>query len=181
MSNHHQKFRLLPQPWMGASVHPLLLQYVQDAQTIGEYGAGGSTLWMALHHPKATIHSAEHSDHWFRLVTDGLAGLAYGKFQLAAVTVHKASDVGLEYARTLIPYAPFDFVLCDGLDDGRNHVLQRAHRLLKPGGVIWVDNAEGFAPGIEAAEANGVVQEAGGTIPDGRFITEFWVGRNQCD
>lgn len=172
-----QRGQLRPWPFMAIEAMCALAPYVQQAQRIGEFGCGGSTLWMALLNPHTAIHSVEHDPEWIARVHRALGGLDRGGFHRAAVALHHVPvdpPLGvLAYARALVPYPTFDLLVIDGMHETRVECARRAPYYLIPTGVVWIDNV-GDYPEAQALLANaGFRTVAEGT--DGH--QGWWAGR----
>jgi len=97
-----------------------------------EFGSGGSTLWFAQQ--KADVITIEHDIRWYTQVAQELALLPEHTVDLRFVkrTYWKVCE---EFPDNYV-----DLVLIDGRD--RVACAQEAMRIIKPGGVLMLDNAE---------------------------------------
>jgi len=134
-------------PWLA----PKSLAYIDahlGPQSKGvEWGSGRSTLWFARR--CGTLLTIEDHVEWReqveRMIDD--AGLA-AKVQMAFI-----DEVDVESyasAATVLPESSCDFALVDGSRD-RDLCTKLAIRLLRPGGMLILDNAERYLelPGTE--------------------------------
>lgn len=133
-----------PLPWM---TYPALawLDLLDLAQArVFEYGAG----WGTLHWARrcAQITSVESSAPWLERLRPLLPGNAtvLGPLQ------------GLAYADAARPGGPWDMVIVDG--DERALCAQVAVQVVKPGGLIVLDNADWFPEVAAALRASGLIQ-----------------------
>ena len=106
-----------------------------------EWGSGRSTIWFAQR--VKAIHSAEHDKHWFKKVSNELArkDLLNVTINMIPLNVRQGQDY-VHAFDTLIP--PPDFILVDG--KLRDLCALRSLNLLKPGGMLIVDNINRFLP-----------------------------------
>jgi len=104
-----------------------------------EWGSGRSTLWFAQR--VAHLTSIEHNDRWHKRVRQTLSEKGADNVDLLYAPL-EAEDGGLpEYVRAAAekPRASFDFVLVDGRL--RDQCAEVALQLLKPGGMLIIDDA----------------------------------------
>lgn len=106
-----------------------------------EFGMGGSTLWFAQQ--DCTLVSVEHNPAWFEAVKAAIQSDRV-KLILHPIPLH---DLCPTFAD-----ANFDLIVIDheDFDEGRMRLacLQDCRRLVKPGGVLMLDNTDRskFAP-----------------------------------
>ncbi|WP_460605999.1 O-methyltransferase [Jatrophihabitans fulvus] len=136
-------------PWVGVEAVSRLEQVCAGGGTALEFGSGGSTRFFAerLHR----LYSVEESPAWHAAVTRRLAeaGLTNVDLTLAdverlgrATTAHR--DAYVE-AHPQLEDASLDLVFVDG--EYRDACALRGLRLLRPGGVLVLDNANTYLPG----------------------------------
>src|SRR5208282_1923296 len=122
--------------WVGASLSP--------GARVFEYGGGGSTLW--LHDHGAAVIVAEHDEGWHRHLA---AILPPGTTLMLRPsqpdgTVTSAAEHG--YFDTYVaaidgePDGSLDLVIVDGR--ARSECVRRAMLKVKPGGVLFLDDAD---------------------------------------
>ena len=111
-----------------------------------EFGSGGSTIWFAQR--TKNLVSIEHNPKWYNLVTQVLENLNLSNLNLS----HLHAEPNLLVTRKLLnPPAyyqvcaefadhSFDLILIDALE--RVNCATQAVRILKPGGVLMLDNCE---------------------------------------
>lgn len=127
---------ITPRPWLA----PEVINFIQDFlfkhsnAKILEFGTGCSTIFFTTMMPSHLV-AVEHSPIWFKSVQDYLG--AHGlQVDLRLVTNR--------YYEECYKFVPdyFDFILLDGKD--RMACLQaiRDHKILKPGGVVMLDDAD---------------------------------------
>lgn len=130
-----EDIKLRPVPWVTHEAVLFLEKFMEehpDARVL-EFGSGASTVWFAKRTKNLT--SVEHSPEWHSKMTNILA------------TTVECSPVNLMLLER--PY----FTICDTffdnhfdliLVDGRNRsgCMRDSMRILKPGGVLMLDNAE---------------------------------------
>lgn len=100
-----------------------------------EFGSGSSTLWFAQRTPH--LISLEHDVRWFKLIKKELE-----KNYSRIPCEQQYRLVISEYYRVCdeFPDNYFDLILVDGKD--RVKCVEHAQRILKPGGILMLDNAE---------------------------------------
>lgn len=153
-------------PWMPFDAIRFLAECLAPGAVVFEYGAGGSTLFLARR--CARVVSVEHDAPWAERVARALQARAIGNVDLRAIPPESrpdpefASAVG-QYAKTSFrryveridefPDGHFDAIVVDGR--ARNACLARARPKAKPGGWIVLDNSERdkYAPGRAAMAA----------------------------
>jgi len=101
-----------------------------------EWGAGGSTIWLAQHGVELT--SIEHSQEWFDIVEAALIELRL-RADLRLVDTEHGTD---DYVNAIgeFPDRYFDLIISDGVDESRFFAPRAAVPKLKPGGWMVVDN-----------------------------------------
>ncbi|MFL6022816.1 MAG: O-methyltransferase, partial [Marmoricola sp.] len=135
-------------PWITADGVAILEGLLRPGDVGVEFGSGGSTTWFAsrVEH----LHSVEGADPWHAEVTSRLrkAGLDNVSYHLASqlelgVDHPDARQAYVNFAPELAPGSQ-DFVFVDG--EYRDECAMRALELLKPGGVLILDNANTYLP-----------------------------------
>ena len=102
-----------------------------SGQSVLEFGAGQSTLWWAER--AARVFSVEQDARWFEAVLKAIKSKANVEVPL--------TQESIEFAATPIGRT-FDVIVIDGGD--RFLCAQAALKMLQAGGVIVLDNSEGF-------------------------------------
>jgi len=142
-------------PWITFRAIDWLDGYLKPDMNVFEYGAGGSTLYLAkrVHN----VVSVEHDENFHQIVSDILSKRAIRNCQLM---LHKAEPCdasshdfasyqkkyqGLcfeSYVKAIDAYPDrsFDLVLVDGR--ARMACIKRALAKLKPGGALMLDNSD---------------------------------------
>jgi predicted O-methyltransferase YrrM len=111
-------------------MHPTVIAYLsrllRPEYTVVEHGSGGSTLWLAER--VAHVYSVEHDQDWYAEMCKRLP---------ANVKLYLTPDGEIPQA---LPLA--DVLLIDGEPlKARSEWLREARRMVKPGGVVVLDNA----------------------------------------
>jgi SAM-dependent methyltransferase len=122
-------FRYRPQvPWITMKAFRFLRQRLPAGARVFEWSSGTSTIWFEKH--CAEVHSVEDNPEWFRFVS--------GRLQKARLTL----KTGSEYVNAVaaFPDSYFDLISIDGTD--RLPCFEIAHRYLKPGGILLIDNTD---------------------------------------
>jgi predicted O-methyltransferase YrrM len=142
-------------PWITFRAIDWLGDYLEPDMTVFEYGAGGSTLYLAKR--VRQVVSVEHDERFYRWVRNLIARQSLHNCELMlheprpctgadrafASYQEKYKDLCFEaYVKAidLYPDQSFDFVLVDGR--ARMACVKRALSKIKPGGVIMLDNSE---------------------------------------
>lgn len=114
-----------PRPWL----HPAAVLYLESLITPGmtviEHGCGGSTIWFS----ERVKHVTAVDDD-----SDWIVGLAQETKERENIRLYPLDGVP-----TL---DPADLLLIDGRNEKRPEWMFAADKLVKPGGVVVVDNAE---------------------------------------
>lgn len=110
-------------PWL----HPAIVAYmdmlIQPDWTILEHGSGGSTLWLAARAKR--VISYEHDEAWLEKV--------------AHATPHNVEMRNGKLPK--IVTGDFDMLFIDGKREERGGFIKAAKDLVRPGGVVILDNA----------------------------------------
>lgn len=121
-------------PWLTDEAIGFLEKLLQEKEhaKILEFGCGGSTIWFS----KRTRHlvSIEHDVRWYTKTKNYLEALQVPTVDLRLIK----SNYFLQCDTFEDNY--FDLILIDAKD--RIKCTQRAIRILKPGGILMLDNAE---------------------------------------
>jgi hypothetical protein len=120
-----------PLPWYTYPTIDFLAEVDFSSQSVLEFGAGQSTLWWSER--AARVFSVEQDARWFETVLKAVKSKAN-------VEVHLTQE-SLEFAATPRGRV-FDVIVIDGGD--RFLCAQAALKMLQAGGVIVLDNSEGF-------------------------------------
>lgn len=111
-------------PWL----HPAVVAYmdllIEPGFRVLEHGSGGSTIWFAER--AAHVDTVEHNPEWAKAVEAETGD---------NVTVHLNAPPRNFYGKD------YDLLLIDGNSDDRNDWVQNATRMVKPGGIVVLDNA----------------------------------------
>jgi predicted O-methyltransferase YrrM len=117
-------------PWLGYRAIRRIAGLVGPGTRVLEFGSGFSTVWLARR--GADVLSIETQDEWADRVEGHLAG----------VPGHKVRILRAEppYTPDLLAGETFDFALVDG--DGRDSAMATALSVVRPGGYVYLDNAD---------------------------------------
>jgi len=129
------------QPWISYRAARDIKRLLNPDWRVLEFGAGMSTIWLAKR--SKFVVSVESNAEWHRRVR-------------ALLDAYRVRNVDLRYRRTVDEYigaispadGVFDLALIDG--EWREGTAASALRVVRPGGLVYVDNADG--PGRQAAE-----------------------------
>ncbi len=122
------------EPWLTASMVAFLDQWLRPTDEVLEWGARRSTRWFADR--VARVQSVEHDPTWAAEVA--VATERTGNVHLAAVPAEDVSRYVAAWSD------PVDLALIDGIH--RDRCALRALDLVRPGGLVVVDNAERYLP-----------------------------------
>jgi hypothetical protein len=141
-------------PYMPYSVTTWLDRWLKPDMTAFEYGAGGSTLWLAKRVERLT--SVEHHRDWYQSVQ---AELARNGIENCTLELREPEDLGPHgaesrfasevvpatfeaYVRTVEAFADesLDVVLIDGRS--RSAALEAAREKVRRGGVLVLDDSD---------------------------------------
>lgn len=111
-----------------------------------EFGSGGSTIWLAQR--TNNLVSIEHNSKWYNLVTPILAKLVPENLALnnlnpkqnSLVTRKLLNPPAYYQVCAEFPDSYFDLILIDAIE--RVNCATQAVRILKPDGVLMLDNCE---------------------------------------
>jgi hypothetical protein len=120
-----------PLPWYTYPAIDFLSGVDFSGQSVLEFGAGQSTLWWAER--AARVFSVEQDAPWFETVSKAIKNKSN-------VEVHLTPE-SFKFAATPLG-STFDVIVIDGGD--RFLCAQAALKMLQAGGVIVLDNSEGF-------------------------------------
>jgi predicted O-methyltransferase YrrM len=147
------------------SANEILANYLKHTDIGLELGSGRTTIWFALR--VGHITGVEYSEAFFRKVNTMLGSLS---LENKVTYYHAPKDKGNEdggssaYAEIIdtAETESVDFVLVDGIH--RDFCSQRAIRVMKPGGLLIIDNVNWFLPS-ESVSPNRRTSELGPNGP----------------
>ncbi|MEO1483617.1 MAG: hypothetical protein AAFU77_16025 [Myxococcota bacterium] len=126
-------------PWLTRQAVAFLEQWLRTGDSVLEWGSGRSTLWFA---PRVRqLWSVEHNEGWYRQVLDDANRSEFS----ASIQIELASvEIADEYVNAHPDLIPESVDVC--LIDGAFRALcaKRALSLVRPGGLIVVDNVERY-------------------------------------
>lgn len=132
-------------PWLTSSMVNILKGWLKPSDRGLEWGSGRSTVWFARR--VAHLVSVESDPRWANRVQSLLSKAQLtGRvdYQLHVDARDAEADSGYVAVARAIPPDSLDFCLVDGL--ARDHCALRALHLLRPGGILIVDNIEWYVP-----------------------------------
>ncbi len=125
-------------PWLTANMVRILDSWLRPEDRGIEWGSGRSTIWFAerVH----SLVSIENDPFWYRTVSDRLR--RKGLSNVRYLFCEREEDYK-RVAETVTPES-LDFCLVDG--EARDDCALAAISLLKPGGIVIVDNLNFYLP-----------------------------------
>jgi predicted O-methyltransferase YrrM len=123
-------------PWLTEAAIAFMESYLKSNMQVLEFGAGGSTIWMSR---RCHVTTIEHDAAWIEELTPNVP--AYNWRHVVEPCPHY--DLCEQW-----PDEVFDLVLVDGRDCQRGEdydrvvCAERSVRLVRPGGILMLDNAE---------------------------------------
>lgn len=113
-----------PVPWL----HPAAVCYLESLLTpdmsVIEHGCGGSTLWFAER--VKIVYCYDNNEEWVKRI----------RHDNVRRYVYKSGYV------LTVGSGDYDLLFIDGNNQDRPHWISAAHDIVKPGGIVVVDNAE---------------------------------------
>lgn len=136
------KEELADRPWLCAEAIEELEAILDTDSMVFEWGAGGSTIWLARR--AKYVVCIEQSLEWHKRVHDRLieTGLAN------RVAVRLSSGLELPYVAQIDPFSSFDLIIVDG--KFRAQCIERSRSHVRPGGYLILDDSErrGYQEGV---------------------------------
>ena len=125
-------------PWFAKSMVEILENWLKPWDRGIEWGSGRSTVWFAER--VGSLVSVEHNPIWYEQIGAKLRmrGLQNVEYHLCPNN-HDYLGIAEMY-----PPESFDFCLVDGLE--RDQCAVSAVSLVKPGGIVIVDNCNWYLP-----------------------------------
>ncbi len=125
-------------PWLVRGMVDILGNWLKPTDRGIEWGSGRSTIWFAER--VGSLVSVEHSPDWYKRVCEKLEQKG-----LQNVEYYLCEDEA-DYCKVaeMFPSESFDFCLVDGV--ARDECALATLSLLKPGGIIVVDNCNCYLP-----------------------------------
>lgn len=141
-----QSARRQDAPWITMEAVGFLDQWLRPGDVGVEWGSGRSTLWLARR--VSRLVSIEHNPQWYDKTSARLArmGLDNVEYVLAEVAQSEQGSADHPYVAAALkaPKEGVDFVFIDGVL--RDHCASLALKLLKPGGLLIIDNVDRYLP-----------------------------------
>ncbi|MCE9528607.1 MAG: class I SAM-dependent methyltransferase [Planctomycetales bacterium] len=134
---------------MGKKHRDKILSFLRPGTRMLEWGAGGSTVWLAQNLPAgATLTSVEHDPKWFQKVQDHIGNAPHVRLLLreatgplgANATIKEEDPRYLQSFVHALDGEQFDLIMVDG--NARAACLRQAKDLLAPGGIVMLHDAQ---------------------------------------
>jgi predicted O-methyltransferase YrrM len=121
-------------PWISYDAQRVLEKHLNKQSSVLEFGSGMSTVWYAQR--AGTVVSVESYHPWHEKVSEVIRSKGVQNVIL------KYADGELEYADAHSENGDsgFDLIMIDG--SYRDECARQAIRIVKPGGVIYLDNSD---------------------------------------
>ncbi len=173
------------EPWLTANAIAILSSMLRSTDDGLEYGSGRSTLWFAKR--TRSLISVEDSAQWHAQVSKSLQeqGLTNVRYKFVKTGSSRSPDDPGRSAYVLadpdIAPGSLDYVLVDGYY--RDECAMRAIEVLKPGGMLIIDNANWYIPHPTVSPASvtsamGLWREFLSRVEDWRMI---WTSNGVSD
>jgi len=138
-------------PWLTEDANRFMQSYLLQSDIGVEFGSGRSTLWLASR--VGRLVSVEHDRDWHKQITQTLEqnrilNVDY-RYLAGDVNDMKAMEAAICDITDGLPSAQFDFVLVDGVC--RDICAREALRLLRPRGMLVIDNVNRHLPSISVS------------------------------
>jgi SAM-dependent methyltransferase len=154
-------------PWLAPDAVRFLEFWLKPSDTVFEWGAGRSTLWMARRVQAVT--SVETDAQWYGRVKLQAEQEGLRNLELHYLAEPEDSEASFDYANAAAATGEsFDLIVIDGLD--RDRCALAALARLKPGGLLLLDNANWYLP-CSSKAPNSRSRSAGPSSPDWALFT----------
>lgn len=134
-------------PWLAPAANEFLEGYLKPTDLMLEFGSGRSTLWFSKH--VRHITSVEHNPAWFSKIKDRISELSINNIDYFLHPKQgesiPASETNYVNATREFVQSSLDVVLVDGTY--RAQCVLKSLPLLKPGGLLIIDNVNRYLPG----------------------------------
>lgn len=131
-----QTCQVRTEPWLTEGAIRFLESFVRPGAEILEFGTGASTVWFARH--GCHIVSYESDPNWQRIALNILDS----QQRLSTILLEWEDNIP-ERLASICELESFDLVLVDG--QSRQQCILASIPLVRPGGVLMIDNADWFA------------------------------------
>jgi predicted O-methyltransferase YrrM len=157
-------------PWLTRKANEILTSYLRESDIGLEFGSGRSTVWFAGR--VAHLTSIEHDPAWHGRVGRMLKEQARNNVDYRLVPMDESEENGdaSSYVQTCstIKTNSIDFVLVDGVY--RDFCAFQSLRVIRPGGVLIIDNINWFLPSNSFSPSSRSIEEG----PKGRVWNQVF-------
>ena len=134
----------LEMPWFSYAANDFLAGYLRPHMLVCEYGTGGSTLFYARR--TKFVYAIEDNEKWHGLVSKRILEQEIQNVDLRLRPFDFKNPTGFEQSDYLhaMPDEPFDVISIDSSEEWtqvRPACFYHAEKLIKPGGIIVVDDS----------------------------------------
>jgi predicted O-methyltransferase YrrM len=147
LANIYYRRAFPDRPWLTPAANEILISLLRETDIGLEFGSGISTLWFAKRIRHLT--SVEHNQIWYGKVQQMLMERHQDNVDYHLAVKDKVDEEGDQsaYVRQVERFAPssLDFVLVDGIY--RDFCALKVLDLLRPGGILVIDNVNKSLPG----------------------------------
>lgn len=136
-------------PWITPEAQRHLATLLRPTDAGLEYGAGGSTVWLGRH--TRSVVAVEAFDHWYESLVQRVQAAGLDNVTTELVSANALGYRSPEHREAYVNVRPdlqpgsLDYVFVDG--EYRDDSTLRALDLLRPGGLLVLDNANSYLPG----------------------------------
>ena len=158
-------------PWLAGPANSILESFLTERDVGLEFGSGRSTLWFAQ--KVSALTSVEHDRVWHNKVTKefALRNLRNVDCLLVEKDVEDSKGQDAAYVRITEKFAKssLDFILVDGAY--RDSCALACLALLRPGGVLIIDDAHWFLPSNSTSPKARTYEQGPASPQWERFVT----------
>ncbi len=151
-------------PWIPRGALAIIQGHLKSNSRVLEFGSGMSSIWLAKH--AGEVHTIDDNPEWYGIVTQRSASFrnitcALGRTEEEYASFMSDDKVG------------FDLIVVDGAFR-RSECVKQAIKMLKPGGMLYLDNTDWDTEGGDMRTAESLAKQfAKETGADVTEVTDF--------